>query len=58
MIQHCRCRYAYGGENRIEGNHIHHHMQVLGDGGAIYTLGVQGNRPFEVDANGHRQPLY
>ena len=27
-------------------NHIHHHMQVLGDGGAVYTLGAQGNLPF------------
>ena len=46
--------YTFGGANRIEANHIHHHMQILGDGGAIYTLGVQGNRPFKVDANGKR----
>jgi hypothetical protein len=27
--------------NRILNNHIHHAMQVLGDGGGIYTLGYQ-----------------
>lgn len=27
--------------NRIEGNHIHHVMQTLSDGGGIYTLGRQ-----------------
>jgi hypothetical protein len=26
---------------RIEGNHIHHIMQTLSDGGGIYTLGLQ-----------------
>ena len=28
-------------KNRIEDNHIHHVMQVLSDGGGIYTLGRQ-----------------
>lgn len=28
-------------ENVIEGNHIHHIMQVLSDGGGIYMLGLQ-----------------
>jgi hypothetical protein len=28
-------------EFRIEGNHIHHIMQTLSDGGGIYTLGLQ-----------------
>ncbi len=28
-------------DNRIVGNHIHHVMQVLSDGGGIYTLGRQ-----------------
>ena len=28
-------------ENLIEGNHIHHIMQVLSDGGGVYTLGRQ-----------------
>jgi hypothetical protein len=28
-------------ENRVEGNHIHHVMQMLSDGGGIYTLGRQ-----------------
>lgn len=32
-----RFPYTYGGLNNIVGNHIHHHMQVLGDGGAICT---------------------
>ncbi len=29
------------GNNRVENNHIHHVMQVLSDGGGIYTLGLQ-----------------
>jgi hypothetical protein len=41
--------HTYDGENTIVGNHIHHHMQLLGDGGAIYTLGAQGNLPFGTD---------
>jgi hypothetical protein len=28
-------------ENLIEGNHIHHIMQILSDGGGIYMLGLQ-----------------
>jgi hypothetical protein len=27
--------------NTIEGNHIHHIMQILSDGGGIYMLGLQ-----------------
>ena len=38
--------HTYDGLNTVTNNHIHHHMQVLGDGGAIYTLGAQGNLPF------------
>lgn len=38
--------YTFGGQNSIIGNHIWRHMQVLGDGGGIYTLGAQGNLPF------------
>jgi hypothetical protein len=38
--------HTFDGANRIVSNNIHHHMQVLGDGGAIYTLGTQGNMPF------------
>ena len=30
-----------GRENIIEGNHIHHIMQTLSDGGGIYMLGLQ-----------------
>jgi hypothetical protein len=29
------------GNNLVEGNHIHHVMQLLSDGGGIYTLGRQ-----------------
>ncbi|MEZ5301971.1 MAG: right-handed parallel beta-helix repeat-containing protein [Verrucomicrobiales bacterium] len=36
--------------HRIAGNHIHHVMQVLSDGGGIYTLGRQ---PGTVLANNH-----
>ena len=46
--------YSYDGANRIEANHIHHHMQIMGDGGGIYALGTQGNLPFAVDANGRQ----
>jgi hypothetical protein len=42
--------YTYGGLNKINFNHIHDHMRVLGDGGSIYTLGAQGNLPFEMPA--------
>ncbi|MFF2938353.1 hypothetical protein ACFVSQ_00730 [Streptomyces niveus] len=31
----------YAGGNQILGNHVHNHMGVLHDGGAIYTLGGQ-----------------
>lgn len=40
--------FTYDGANSISYNHIHDHMLVLGDGGAIYTLGAQGNLPFEM----------
>jgi hypothetical protein len=33
-------------DNVVEGNHIHHIDGIMGDGGAIYTLGVQANIPF------------
>ena len=32
--------------NDVSYNNIHDVMQMLGDGGAIYTLGPQGNRPY------------
>eukprot|EP01051_Picozoa_sp_SAG22_P006578 SAG22_NODE_435_length_10524_cov_8.503789_6_plen_823_part_00 len=38
--------HTFDGGNRILSNNIHHHMQILGDGGAIYTLGTQGGLPF------------
>jgi hypothetical protein len=47
-------------ENIIEGNHIHHIMQVLSDGGGIYMLGLQpgsqirGNRIHDVSINAGR----
>ena len=40
--------HTYEGANLITGNHIHDHMLVLGDGGGIYTLGAEGNLPFEM----------
>ena len=42
LILYCR----WDADNVIEGNDIHHTMTRLGDGGMIYTLGPQGNRPF------------
>jgi hypothetical protein len=47
-------------ENIIENNHIHHVMQVLSDGGGIYTLGYQpgtilrGNLIHDVPLNAGR----
>jgi hypothetical protein len=47
-------------ENRIEGNHIHHVMQVLSDGGGIYMLGLQpgtlisGNLIHDIPLNAGR----
>ncbi len=46
--------------NRVESNHIHHVMQVLSDGGGIYTLGRQqgtvlsGNVIHDVPVNAGR----
>eukprot|EP01052_Picozoa_sp_SAG31_P039389 SAG31_NODE_5455_length_2527_cov_1.923394_1_plen_696_part_00 len=37
---------TWQGPTTIEGNHVHHHLQLLGDGAAIYTLGPEGNLPF------------
>jgi hypothetical protein len=45
------------GRNQILNNHIHHVMQVLSDGGGIYTLGlqpdsvIQGNLIHDVPLN-------
>lgn len=33
---------SYAENNQISYNHIHHHMQMLVDGGAVYTLSAQG----------------
>ncbi|XOV92051.1 MAG: right-handed parallel beta-helix repeat-containing protein [Bacteroidota bacterium] len=47
-------------DNIIEGNHIHHIMQVLSDGGGIYMLGLQpgskivNNRIHDVELNAGR----
>ncbi len=47
-------------EARIEGNHIHHIMKTLSDGGGIYVLGFQpggkitGNHIHHVDINAGR----
>ena len=37
---------TWQGPTTIEGNHIHHHLSLLGDGAGIYTLGPEGNLPF------------
>ena len=39
--------YTYAGDNHIIGNNIHRHMQLLGDGGAIYVsvFAVYGQHP-------------
>ena len=34
--------------NVVRWNHVHEVDGILGDGGSIYTLGVQGNRPFRA----------
>ena len=47
-------------ENIIDGNHIHHIMQILSDGGGIYMLGLQpgskilNNRIHDVKINAGR----
>jgi len=47
-------------ENMVENNHIHHVMQVLSDGGGIYTLGYQpgsvlcGNLIHDIPLNAGR----
>ncbi len=42
-LKACRRGTIYSGENKILGNRIHNVMNVLEDGGAIYTLGGQGD---------------
>lgn len=48
--------------HRIEGNHIHHVMNALSDGGGIYTIGrhvdtfLRGNRIHDVSPNQGRSP--
>ena len=39
-------RMPWDGDNWVIGNNIHHVMTRLGDGGMIYTLGPQGNKPW------------
>ena len=34
--------------NVVSWNHVHEVDGILGDSGALYTLGVQGNRPFRI----------
>jgi hypothetical protein len=40
----------------IEANHIHNIMQILGDGGSIYTLGPQGAMPYPKGPSGRTYP--
>jgi hypothetical protein len=42
-LKTCRRGTIYSGQNRIIANYIHDVMRTLHDGGAIYTLGGQGN---------------
>ena len=35
-------------DNVVSWNHVHEVDGILGDSGALYTLGVQGNRPFRI----------
>ena len=44
-------RMPWDRDNIVSHNHIHHVVGVMGDGGAVYTLGVQGNRPFRKVGN-------
>ncbi|WP_051866561.1 right-handed parallel beta-helix repeat-containing protein [Streptomyces griseus] len=39
----CQHGTIYAGDNQILDNHVHDVMNILHDGGAIYTLGGQGN---------------
>ena len=41
-------RMPWDHDNIVAFNHIHSLDGIMGDGGAIYTLGPQGNRPFRI----------
>merc|ERR1712194_410521 len=47
----------WDGSNDISSNHIHDVMQLLGDGGSIYTLGPQGNQPYPKGPSGKAYPV-
>jgi len=49
-------RMPWDAANDISYNNIHDVMQMLGDGGAIYTLGTQGNVPFPKGPSGKTYP--
>ena len=49
-------RMPWDAANQIDRNDIHDVMQMLGDGGAIYTLGPQGNVPFPKGPSGKVYP--
>jgi hypothetical protein len=42
--------------NIISKNLIHEVDGILGDSGSLYTLGVQGNRPFRIGSSGRAYP--
>jgi len=47
-LRTCQHGTIYAGDNQILNNHVHDVMGVLHDGGAIYTLGGQGNGDLSV----------
>ena len=49
-------RMPWDAGNEVSYNNIHDVMKMLGDGGAIYTLGPQGNRPYPKGPSGKVYP--
>lgn len=42
--------------NVVSFNEVRNAVGVMGDGGSVYTLGVQGNQPFPLGPTGRRYP--
>ena len=58
-------KMGYSHHNAITNNHVHKYMNILDDGGGIYTLGNQGNAEEKtvwsgnyIHHSGHAQGLY